>query len=197
VPGRPRRSVPRLAWLAFCAVLPLAGCAASAGPAGPGQHSAGPGRAASAAVWAAVACAGAVLRIRAGRQGEQGGAHGDVEFTNVGPRPCVLRGLPRVAIVRAAGQSLAVRLVRAPDLSLSPAVLSPGRLDAADLAVYWANWCGRPPGPLSVRVMFPAGGVVTGSFNGPPDYDFVPPCLSPAQPSTVSVSWAYGPGPAG
>ncbi|HEY6311955.1 MAG TPA: DUF4232 domain-containing protein [Streptosporangiaceae bacterium] len=195
-PGRPR-SVPRLAWLAFCAVLPLAGCTASAGPASPGQHSAGPSRPASATVPAAIPCAAAVLRIRAGREGEEGGAHGDVEFTNAGLRPCVLGGLPRVAIVRADGGSLAVRLVRAPDLSLSPVVLPSGRLDAADLVIYWANWCGRPPGPLSVRVTLPAGGVVTGPFNGPPDYNFVPACLGPGQPSTVSVIDAYGPGLAG
>jgi Protein of unknown function (DUF4232) len=196
VPGRPRR-VPRLAWLAFCAVLLLAGCTASAGPASPGQQSAGPGRPASAAVPAAVPCAGAVLRIRAGREGEQGEAAGFVEFTNVGSGPCVLRGLPRVAIVRADGGLLAVRLVRDPDASLSPVVLPSGRPDAAVLVVQWANWCGRPPGPLSVRVLLPAGGVVTGPFNGPPDYDLVPPCLSPGQPSTVSVTWAYGPGGAG
>jgi uncharacterized protein DUF4232 len=189
--------VPRLAWLALCAALPLAGCAASAGPASPGQHSAGPSRLASPAVSAAVSCTSAVLRIRAGRQGENTGAHGDVEFTDVGSRPCVLRGLPRVTIVRADGKVLAVRLARAPNLALSPVVLPSGRRDAADLVVYWANWCGRPPGPLSVRVMLPAGGVVTGPFNGPPDYNFVPDCLQHGQPSTISVIDAYGPGLAG
>jgi hypothetical protein len=135
-----------------------------------------------------------MLRIRAGREGENQGAHGDVELTNAGSRPCVLRGLPLVAILRADGRSLAVRLVRAPNLSLTPVVLPPGRLDAADLVVYWANWCGRRLGPLSVRVILPAGGVVTGPFNGPPDYNFVPDCIQRGQPSTVSVTEAYGPG---
>jgi hypothetical protein len=105
-------SVPRLAWLACCAALVLAGCEASARPASPGQHRGGPSRPASPAVPAAVSCASTMLRIRAGREGENGGAHGDIEFTNVGSRPCVLRGLPRAAIVQADGKSLPVRLVR-------------------------------------------------------------------------------------
>lgn len=196
VTGRPR-SAPRLVSLAFCASLALAGCTAPAGPASPRQHSAGPGRPASPTVSAAALCASAMLRIRGGRQGENQGAHGDIEFTNIGSRPCVLRGLPRVAIVQANGKSLPVRLVRVPNLSLSPVVLPPGSPDAADLVVYWANWCGRPPGPLSVRITLPAGGVVTGPFNGPPDYNLVPPCPSPGQPSTISVIDAYGPGLAG
>ncbi len=57
-----------------------------------------------------------MLRIRAGREGENEGAHvGDIEFTNVGSRPCVLRGLPWVTIVRVDGRSLSVRLVRPAD----------------------------------------------------------------------------------
>lgn len=138
-----------------------------------------------------------MLRIRAGREGESQGAHGDIEFTNVGSRPCVLRGLPQVAIIAASGKSLPVRLVRASDLSLSPVVLPTGIPDAADLVVFWANWCGRPPGPLSVRITLSAGGVVTGPFNGPPDDNDVPRCASPGQPSTISVVDAYGPGLAG
>jgi Protein of unknown function (DUF4232) len=187
--------VPWRALLACCAVLVLAGCGASARPAS-SRHPVGPDRPASAAI--SVSCTSEALRIRAGREGENGGAHGDVEFTNVGSRPCVLRGLPRVAIVQADGKLLPVRLVRAPNLSLSPVVLAPGTLDAADLVVFWANWCGRPPGPLSVRVTLPAGGGgVTGPFNGPPDYSFVPGCPSPGRRSTVSVIDAYGPGLAG
>jgi Protein of unknown function (DUF4232) len=139
-----------------------------------------------------------MLRISAGREGEAGGAHGDVEFTNAGARPCVLRGVPQVAITLAGGKPLPVRQMRAPNLSPSPVVLPPGALDAADLVVFWANWCGRPPGPLSVHVTLPAGGgVVTGPFNGPPDHDYVPHCTSPGRPSTISVIDAYGPGLAG
>ena len=136
-----------------------------------------------------------MLQIRAGREGEGGGAHGDIEFTNAGSRPCVLRGLPRVAIVQAGGVSLPVRLVPAQDLSLRSVVLPPGALDAADLVVFWANWCGRLPGPLSVRVTLPAGGgQITGPFNGPPDYNFVPQCTDSGQASSISITEAYSPG---
>jgi Protein of unknown function (DUF4232) len=138
-----------------------------------------------------------VLQIRAGRQGEMEGAHGDIEFTNVGSGPCVLRGVPQVAIVQADGTSLPVQQELAPDLSLSPVVLPSGQLNAADLVVFWANWCGPPPGPLSVRVTLATGGVVTGPFNGPPGYNFVPDCVGSGQPSTVSVTDAYAPGLAG
>jgi hypothetical protein len=51
------------------------------------------------------------------------GAHADIEFTNVGSGPCILRGLPWVAIVQADGTSLPVQQVLAPDLSVSPVVL--------------------------------------------------------------------------
>ena len=185
-----------LASLAVLAVAMLAGCTShhpvsQARNTAPPPATKQPARPTSATVSGTVRCASAVLRIRAGRQGENEGAHGDIEFTNVGPGPCVLRGLPQVAIVRADGRSLSVRLVQAANLSRSPAVLPPGRPAAADLVVSWANWCGRPPGPLSVRVTLATGGVITGPFNGPPDYNFVPDCLQHRQPSTVSVIDAY------
>jgi hypothetical protein len=140
-----------------------------------------------------MSCKSTTLRIRAGREGEDGGARGDIEFTNVSSQPCVLRGLPQVAILQAGGKPLPVRLVRAPDLPLRPVVLQTAGLDAADLVIFWANWCGRAPGPLSVRVTLPAGGgMITGPFNGPPDYNFLPRCTNSRQPSIISVTDAYG-----
>jgi Protein of unknown function (DUF4232) len=116
------------------------------------------------------------LRAVGGRQGEEGGAHGDVEFTNVGPRPCVLRGIPEVTIVRATGAPLAVRLLPPADPPLPPVVLMPRERHAALLGVYWSNWCGPSPGPLLLRITLPGnGGTLTSPFNGPPDYSYVPP----------------------
>jgi hypothetical protein len=133
-----------------------------------------------------------MLQIKAGRQGEAQGAHGDIEFTNIGSRPCTLRGLPRVSIVQANGQVLPVS--QAPgSLALSPVTLQPGKPNAADLVIYWANWCGHRPGQLLVRVKLPSGSEVTGSFNGPPDYNFVPNCLNSRSPSTIRVIDAYAP----
>jgi hypothetical protein len=102
-----------------------------------------------------------------------------------------------VTIVRANGTPLTVQLVRAPGVQLRPLALPPGRPGAADLVVFWTNWCGPGPGPLSVRVTLPAGGTVTGPFNGPPDHDYVPRCVSPGLPSTISVLDAYEPELAG
>lgn len=186
-----------LAWLACCAALALAGCAAPGSPAGPARAPARAGRPTPQAVSAVARCAGAMLRIKAGRQGENGGAHGDIEFINTGARSCVLRGLPVVRIVQAGAAPLPVRLVRAHGLWLSPAVLPPGRPGAADLIVFWSNWCGPRPGPLRVQITLPTGDVVTGPFDGPPDYDYVPRCDSPALPSTISVIDAYVPGHTG
>lgn len=142
-------------------------------------------------------CTAAMLRIRAGREGEGPGAHGDIEFTDVARTRCVLCGLPAVAIATSAGKLLPVTLTRTAGVSEQQVVLAPGRSDAADLVVFWSNWCGRAPGPLTVRVTLPAGsGTVTGPFDGPPDYDFVPQCLDAHQRSTVSVIGAYDAGTA-
>ncbi len=188
----------RLSALALTAALGLAGCSAtSARLASSRQDSVQPSRSAGAAVPAVVRCTGAMLRIQAGREGVNAQARGDIEFTDGGSRPCILRGLPRVAILQADRKPLPVRSIRDPNASLSPVLLRPGKLDAAGLVVYWANWCGRSPGPLSVRVTLQHGGVVTGPFNGPPDYNLVPPCLERGQPATISVIDAYGPGFAG
>jgi Domain of unknown function (DUF4232) len=140
-----------------------------------------------------------MLLVRAGRQGENQGVHGDVEFTNVSARPCFLRGVPKVTLLTEHGVPLPVRLTRAGNLLLIRTVLRPGKPDAADLVVFWANWCGpRQAGqqlvrPLKVRIKLPAGGVITAPFNGPPGYDPIPACVSAGRPSTISVVAAYIP----
>jgi hypothetical protein len=140
---------------------------------------------------AAPACTPPMLRIRAGREGDGPGAHGDVEFTDVGTRACTMRGLPVVTVATATGKPLPITPEREPGVALRPVVLTPGRADAADLVISWSNWCDGTPGPLEVRVLLPGGRTVTGPFDGPPDYDFVPRCLDPQQGSAIWVVAAY------
>jgi uncharacterized protein YceK len=58
-------------------------------------------------------------------------------------------------------------------------------------------WCSKSPRPLQIRLTLPTGGSVTGPFDGPPDYDLVPPCLVPGQPSKLGIIYAYTTGPLG
>jgi hypothetical protein len=174
----------QLVSLACCAAIATGGCGSSAGSAGAAHHH---GKTNKAGM---VACSGATLKIRGGREGENSaGVHGDIEFTNTGTHPCTLRGVPAVTVVTATGTRLPVRFVHSPAPSVSQVVLRPGK--AADLVVFWGNWCGARPGRLAVRVTLPRGGTVSGSFDGPPDYDAVPDCLSASRPSTIAVIVAY------
>jgi hypothetical protein len=176
----------RAAGLAVAAALAIAGCASSHVPL------VGKPRATamieSAAALSARNCAPSQLRVRAGREGVNETAHGDIELTNAGAATCTLRGLPRIALIRR-GRRLAVRPAPAPDLQLAPALLAPGQ--TADLAVSWANWCGSRAPQLSVRITFSGGGSITAPFNGRPDWDYVPQCLNARYPSTISVVQAY------
>jgi len=138
------------------------------------------------------ACASSQLRARGGRQGGGfvGEALGQVVLTNAGPGTCVLSGTPSVALLTAGRQPLPATALPA-DLQVNrPRLLRPGASGGLDL--YWSNWCGAAPGPLDVAVT-PAGDAtpVTGPFDGPPGYDFVPACRDAAQPSTLTVTDAF------
>jgi len=190
----------RLAMVAaLLGVVLLSGCASAAGPAGPGSskpRSPGPAESLSAAS-AVQLCTASVLHARGGRQGENMGAHGDIWFTNVGPHPCILRGIPRVTLLGTDGRPLAVRPARSPVPFSHAVVLAPGRPHAAWLEVYWSNWCGMPPGPLRLQISLAHGrGTVTSTFDGPPDGRYVPRCLAHGRPSTLAIIDAYIPGSA-
>jgi hypothetical protein len=186
----PGRAPCALAALTFVLAFFMAACATSPPPLGTGQRP--PTSSVRPGASTVAACVGAAIRIRAGREGENGGVHVDIEFTNVGHHRCMLRGVPRVIVLRANGRPLPARIVRAGNLSLSPVALPPGKPNAADLVTFWANWCGQPPGPLSVRVTLPNGDLITGLLSGPTSrYDLVPSCSSPRQPSAISVLDAY------
>lgn len=135
-------------------------------------------------------CTPGALRVHGGRQGVEEGAHGDVELVNVSATACVLDGMPQLSMIRANGAALPVRQQAA------TGTLHARTLTAHDgsawLALFWSNWCGARPGPLNIALRLPgARGTVQGPFNGPPDYDLVPACGAPGQPSIVQVVDAY------
>jgi hypothetical protein len=190
----------RLATIAaLVGIVVLSGCAGAAGPAGPGSAPpASPAPAASlSAASPAQLCTASALHAQGGRQGENMGAHGDIWFTNIGPRPCILRGIPRIAMLRADGSPLAVHREGSPQPFSHTVVLAPGKPRAAWLEVYWGNWCGPPPGPLRLQISLANGrGTLTSTFDGPPDGHYVPVCLARNRPSTLAVIDAYIPGSA-
>lgn len=147
----------------------------------------------AATVAAVIACAGRDLTVRGGRMGGgTGTAQGDVYFTNVGRTPCTLSGDPgSIELLRADGSRLAITAQPPEATPGSPATLPPGTPDAANLAFNWANWCGAAPGPTRVRITLPGGGTVTGPFDGPPLFDFVPRCDNPSEPSFMELLWSF------
>jgi hypothetical protein len=45
-----------------------------------------------------------------------------------------------------------------------------------------------------LQIVLPAGtGILTASFNGPPDYDYLPACQSATEASVVEIQSAYTP----
>lgn len=104
-------------------------------------------------------CRATGLTASGGRQGDGPGAQGDIEFTNTGRRPCLLRGVPQIAVVRAAGMTPLPVRARPPLYPLGPqAVLPPGQPGAGWLVVFWTNWCGPSPGPLRLQISLPDHG---------------------------------------
>lgn len=129
-------------------------------------------------------CIARQITATGGRQG--GGfqtAHGDVELKSISPPDCLLSKPPSaISLVNSDGTVLNVEY-RAGTVA-HPLQLRPGGV--VDLEVSWANWCGANPGPLTIHITLPAGGgTIVSSFNGPPDYDFLPGCVSPGEPSTL------------
>lgn len=105
-------------------------------------------------------------------------------MTNTGTTPCLMPGHPTVALIDHRGHSLRITAAtstsKLPPITLRPSV-------STDLVIIWSNWCAKAPGDLQVKLTLP-GGAVAGPFDGPPNYNYVPPCLSPSQPSTLAIS---------
>jgi len=125
------------------------------------------------------------------------GGTGAVALRNTGRLPCRLTGRPTVRLVgapRAPAQRQVGLPAQAPAFPevLEPAAtlraLPPG--SAAILAIQWSNWCvpgaagSREPQepPKAVRITLGKG---LGSLDA--NYNAVPPCETPRQPSTIGV----------
>jgi hypothetical protein len=143
-------------------------------------------------------CDAKSLAAHGGRQsdGSSFAAMGAVVFKNVGRSPCALRGVPsNVAIRRDNGADLKLRYsVTKNHPVLRPAVLPVGEAAAASMDLVWLNWCGGRLGPLTVRIRLPRSrGTVVASFDGPPNYNFVPSCGAASRPSRLKLFAAYSP----
>lgn len=118
-----------------------------------------------------------------------------VTLRNIGRHTCRLTGRPHVRFVHRVPPAQVQRAIP-PTATSYPEVtypassllaLRPGEFGA--FTVTWDNWCDpRIPGrkrvpPTAIRVTLPDGG---GSLDA--DYNAVPPCLDPSQPSTIGVS---------
>lgn len=138
-------------------------------------------------------CSAADLLARGGR--EAGGFHGyaeaGVQFANTSDSACRLSGAPRVTVFKADGTRLPLRFRVSHRATLHSVTLPSGSAWSASTTLSWTNWCGRKPGPLTVKVRLAGGGVVTGSFDGPPGYDFVPGCLDRLRPSRLVLVDAF------
>ncbi len=132
-------------------------------------------------------CQGPDLTVRGGRQGENGGAHGDILITNTSRGACTLDGPPTVEILKATGDPLVIWPL---SNTLPPGVLllNPGQ--SATAAIYWSNWCKANPGALDIAIRL-ATRTITGPFDGPPDYNYIPDCTNLTGSSTLQVTQSY------
>jgi hypothetical protein len=132
-------------------------------------------------------CVASDLRGRGGRQGESGGAHGDIELTNTATTACGLVSLPSVTL-RSGATELPLEQRPPSDLAPSSRLMRIEPSATAGLTLYWSNWCKPDPGPLQVEMTLPSGGgILIVPFNGPPNYDYVPRCDAPEQSSTLQI----------
>lgn len=127
---------------------------------------------------------------------------GWLDVTNVGPRPCLLDGTPRLIELRS-GSSIIASVAYAPEPgpgpgeSASPAavLIRPG--DRAGAMLMWTNWCAAMrPVVGSLLVTLPSGGSSIEARPSSPGPGFfgVPRCDQPTAGSTLT-SWSFVPEP--
>ncbi len=141
-------------------------------------------------------CVPTDLTASAGWQGGSGQMLGWLTLTNVGQRPCVVNGSPRLIQMRAGDVTLDAVTYRAgkdagPGNSTGvagPVLLLPG--DQAGAFLLWTNWCPEMlPAVSAVLVTLPSGGspIVAGPASPGPGYFGAPRCDQPSPGSTVTA----------
>jgi hypothetical protein len=124
-----------------------------------------------------------------------GGGIAVIALRNTGKQECRLDGSPRVRLVKSGGPQQVNTPIRRPPLIFPDTAYPVSSLLAirsgeyAGLTVTWENWCdpeipGKPRVPPSALRITLANG--TGHIDA--DYNAVPPCRDPKQPSTIGVS---------
>lgn len=167
----------------------LAGLGALRGPSGQtpgGTHTSTPAPSVRA-------CTASDLRANANLQGAAGSLLGSIDVTNVGATSCTLRGRPTVTLLSAGGQVLSVavrdvipqwRADRSPTPNGWPVVhLRSGA--TASIRIRWNNQCPQLQHPARWEVGLPNGGGTLDVLGA--DTTSPPPCLGPAETSTLEV----------
>jgi len=131
------------------------------------------------------------LRVQGGREGGGfGTAHVDLQITNVGTRSCALPSPSRLAVVDATGGQLPLE-TGGLDLAAGASAVALPAHGRASLVLSWENWCGPRNGALTIQIGFARGAVITGSFDGPPDYSYWPDCTTSSKVSMLQVLGPY------
>jgi hypothetical protein len=144
--------------------------------------------AAANAARSAALCDPNALKITGGRQGEAfGTAEGTILLTNTSNILCSLN-VPALTLVTQNGTPLTIQ-TSAPSSPVVPMALNPSA--SAEVITNWSNWCGSAPGPLEIAVTLPGSTKAVGSFNGPPNYNYVPTCQDHSRASVIQVVGAY------
>jgi hypothetical protein len=137
----------------------------------------------------ATQCRPSQLTLVGGRQGGGfvGVALAVAVVSNKGPGICTLSGYPRIEMLSQRGDALRVSQPATPPAPKRNSIVL-GQGQGVFITFQWTNWCQANPGPLRVRLRLQGyRNGVTGSFDGPPFYDFVPACQNASQPSTLTV----------
>jgi hypothetical protein len=148
-----------------------------------------------ATIPSAQVCAPAQLTATVGFVNNASEALGGVVLANHAATPCTLSGRPDVRLSTSSGRDLAIQQASGvagnnpPSNPSQPIVLSAHTSQPqAGVMLAWRNWCAAPPGAVVVSLQFAAWHanlIAAPAANA--DTTTVPPCINPAQPTTMTV----------